>query len=122
MKKSPALGACAATTSVLAILFATALAANTQQPAPLLQDPANLTGEHVSPQDPADTLPLNHGAPALQQLLRRLRPRASFLLIVAHPDDEDNGMLTYFSRGQGARVATLTLNRGDGGQNLMSGD
>jgi LmbE family N-acetylglucosaminyl deacetylase len=44
------------------------------------------------------------------------------MLIVAHPDDEDNGMLTYLSRGKGARVATLTLNRGEGGQNLMSAD
>jgi len=85
-------------------------------------DPANLAGERISPQDLADTLPLNHGAPALQQLLRKLRTRASFMLIVAHPDDEDNGMLTYLSRGQGARVATFTLNRGEGGQNLMSAD
>jgi LmbE family N-acetylglucosaminyl deacetylase len=44
------------------------------------------------------------------------------MLIVAHPDDEDGGMLTYLSRGQGARVAMLTLNRGEGGQNLMSAD
>jgi len=86
------------------------------------QDPANLAGERVSPPDLADTLPLNHGAPALEQLLRKLRTRASFMLIVAHPDDEDNGMLTYLSRGQGARVAMLTLNRGEGGQNLMSAD
>jgi LmbE family N-acetylglucosaminyl deacetylase len=86
------------------------------------QDPANLAGERVSAPDLADTLPLNHGAPALQQLLRKLRTRASFMLIVAHPDDEDNGALTYLSRGQGARVATLTLNRGEGGQNLMSAD
>lgn len=86
------------------------------------QDPANLAGERVSAPSLADTLPINHGAPALQQLLRKLRTRASFMLIVAHPDDEDNGMLTYLSRGQGARVATLTLNRGEGGQNLMSAD
>jgi len=86
------------------------------------QDPANLAGERVSPPSLADTLPIDHGAPALEQLLRRLRTRASFMLIVAHPDDEDGGMLTYLSRGQGARVATLTLNRGEGGQNLMSGD
>ncbi len=105
-----------------ASLLTLALAA--QQPAqlPQLQDPANLTGERVSPQDPADTLPLNHGAPALQQLLLKLRTRASFMLIVAHPDDEDGGLLTYLSRGQGARVAMLTLNRGEGGQNLMSAD
>ena len=86
------------------------------------QDPANLAGERVSAPDLADNLPINHGAPALEQLLRKLRTRASFMLIVAHPDDEDNGMLTYLSRGQGARVATLTLNRGEGGQNLMSAD
>ncbi|HEX4650568.1 MAG TPA: PIG-L family deacetylase, partial [Granulicella sp.] len=85
-------------------------------------DPANLSGERVSAPALADTLPINHGAPALQQLLRKLRTRASFMLIVAHPDDEDNGMLTYLSRGKGARVATLTLNRGEGGQNLMSAD
>ena len=85
-------------------------------------DPANLTGEHVAPQSPADTLPINHGAAALQQLLMKLRTRASMMLIVAHPDDEDSGLLTYESRGQGVRVAMLTLTRGEGGQNLMSGD
>ena len=87
-----------------------------------IADPANLTGEHVSPPALADTLPINHGAPALQQLLMKLRTRASMMLIVAHPDDEDGGFLTYESRGQGARVAMLTLNRGEGGQNLMSAD
>src|ERR1700722_16512222 len=44
------------------------------------------------------------------------------MLIVAHPDDEDGGMLTFYSRGLGARVADLSLNRGEGGQNLMTGD
>ncbi len=44
------------------------------------------------------------------------------MMIVAHPDDEDGGMLTCESRGQGARVALLTLNRGEGGQNIMSND
>ncbi len=85
-------------------------------------DPANLQGERVSPQSLADTLPLDHGAPALEQLLLKLRTRASLMLIVAHPDDEDGGLLTFESRGQGARVAMLTLNRGEGGQNLMSAD
>ena len=59
---------------------------------------------------------------ASQQLLRKLNTRASLMLIVAHPDDEDGGMLTYYSRGLGARVAILTLNRGEGGQNQMTGD
>src|ERR1700735_5596714 len=67
-------------------------------------------------------LRFDRGAPALQQSLRKLGTRASLMMIVAHPDDEDGGMLTYESRGQGARVALLTLNRGGGGQNIMSND
>jgi LmbE family N-acetylglucosaminyl deacetylase len=43
-------------------------------------------------------------------------------MVVAHPDDEDSGMLTYETRGHGARAMMLTLNRGEGGQNLMSDD
>jgi LmbE family N-acetylglucosaminyl deacetylase len=104
-----------------AALFTAALAVPALSQ-PRLDDPANLAGERVSAPDLADTLPINHGALALEQLLRKLRTRASFMLIVAHPDDEDGGMLTYLSRGQGARVAMLTLTRGEGGQNLMSGD
>jgi LmbE family N-acetylglucosaminyl deacetylase len=67
-------------------------------------------------------LRVDRGASALQQSLRKLATRASLMMIVAHPDDEDGGMLTYESRGQGARVALLTLNRGEGGQNVMSND
>ncbi|SFS20693.1 N-acetylglucosaminyl deacetylase, LmbE family [Granulicella pectinivorans] len=92
-----------------------------QKPAPT-PDPANLAGEQVSAPALADTLPINHGAPALAQLLKKLRTRASLMMIVAHPDDEDGGMLTYESRGQGVRTAMLTLTRGEGGQNLMTAD
>src|ERR1700761_6159714 len=67
-------------------------------------------------------LAVDRGAAALQQSLRKLATRASLMMIVAHPDDEDGGMLTYESRGQGARVALLTLTRGEGGQNIMSND
>src|SRR5580692_9947777 len=67
-------------------------------------------------------LRIDRGTSALQQSLRKLGTRASVMMIVAHPDDEDGGMLTYESRGQGARVALLTLNRGEGGQNVMSND
>src|ERR1700678_1653764 len=67
-------------------------------------------------------LRIDRGSSALQQSLRKLGSRASVMMIVAHPDDEDGGMLTYESRGQGARVALLTLNRGEGGQNIMSND
>jgi LmbE family N-acetylglucosaminyl deacetylase len=43
-------------------------------------------------------------------------------MITAHPDDEDAGMLAWESRGIGARVHLLTLNRGEGGANVMSAD
>jgi LmbE family N-acetylglucosaminyl deacetylase len=98
--------------------------------APLLHaqtftDPANLRGEHVAPRTGRE-LPIDGGqgnaALGLRQMLRRLNTRASLMLIVAHPDDEDGGMLTFYSRGLGARVAVLTLNRGEGGQNAMTGD
>ena len=56
-------------------------------------DPANLRGERVSPRTGRE-LPIDLGASGLQQLLRKLNTRASLLLIVAHPDDEDGGMLT----------------------------
>ncbi|WP_433973318.1 PIG-L family deacetylase [Tunturiibacter lichenicola] len=87
-----------------------------------LRDPANLKGEQVRPAVGVRDIPANEGATALWQSLVKLRTRASLMMIVAHPDDEDGGMLTYESRGQGAHVAMLTLTRGEGGQNLMSGD
>jgi len=64
----------------------------------------------------------NRGAAALWQTLLKLHTRASLIMIDAHPDDEDGGMMAYESRGQGARVALLTLNRGEAGQNLMNSD
>ena len=87
-----------------------------------LHDPANLAGERVRASVMEDPIPANKGTLALEQSLVKLRTRASLLMIVAHPDDEDGGMLTYESRGQGVHAATLTLTRGEGGQNLMSGD
>ena len=65
---------------------------------------------------------INRGSTALWQSLKKLHTRASLLMITAHPDDEDGGMLTYESRGIGARAALLTLNRGEGGANVMSPD
>jgi LmbE family N-acetylglucosaminyl deacetylase len=70
----------------------------------------------------ARPLQIDRGAAGLWQTLLRLQTRASLLMVVAHPDDEDSGMLTLESRGRGARVTMLTLNRGEGGQNVMSED
>jgi len=101
-----------------ALALALSLSASAQT---TFTDPANLRGERVSPSD-GHELPIDQGASGLQQLLRKLNTRASLLLITAHPDDEDGGMLTLTSRGLGARVATLTLNRGEGGQNFVTPD
>jgi len=68
----------------------------------------------------AHELPINRGSTGLWQSLKKLHTRASLIMVTAHPDDEDGGMLTYESRGQGARVTLLTLNRGEGGANVMS--
>src|SRR5438874_13115083 len=70
----------------------------------------------------AEALQFDRGAAALWQSLQKLHTRASLLMVTAHPDDEDGGMLTYESRGQGSRVTLLTLNRGEGGGNVMSSD
>jgi LmbE family N-acetylglucosaminyl deacetylase len=70
----------------------------------------------------AQTLPEDRGADGLAQTLRKLDTWGSLMFIVAHPDDEDGGMLAYESRGVGARTAILTLTRGEGGQNAMSGE
>jgi LmbE family N-acetylglucosaminyl deacetylase len=101
----------------LSILLTGSLFAQTPQ----FTDPANLRGERVKPRDGRE-LPIDQGSLGLQQLLRKLNTRASILNIVAHPDDEDGGMLTLYSRGLGARVADLSLTRGEGGQNAMTGD
>jgi LmbE family N-acetylglucosaminyl deacetylase len=67
-------------------------------------------------------IPINQGSAALWQSLKKLHTRASLIMVTAHPDDEDGGMLAYESRGRGTRVALLTLNRGEGGANVMSND
>ncbi|HEV2274465.1 MAG TPA: PIG-L family deacetylase [Acidobacteriaceae bacterium] len=69
----------------------------------------------------ARPIPTDRGAAAVQDSLRKLRTRASLALVTAHPDDEDGGMLAYESRYAGADTTLLTLNRGEGGQNAMSG-
>jgi hypothetical protein len=57
------------------------------------------------------------GAPALSLALRRLRTVGVLMQTTAHPDDENNGMLTLYARHAGIRVALVTATRGDGGQN-----
>jgi LmbE family N-acetylglucosaminyl deacetylase len=43
----------------------------------------------------------------------------SVLMIAAHPDDENTGLLSYLARGRKVRTAYLSLTRGEGGQNVI---
>ncbi|HEX5819408.1 MAG TPA: PIG-L family deacetylase [Gemmatimonadales bacterium] len=56
---------------------------------------------------------------ALEHALRRLGHAKRVLVIGAHPDDEDTELITLLTRGEGADAAYLSLNRGEGGQNLI---
>ena len=63
----------------------------------------------------------DRGFVGLQQELQRLRTTARLMQTTAHPDDEDGGMLTLESRGNGTTTLLCSLTRGQGGQN-KSGD
>jgi LmbE family N-acetylglucosaminyl deacetylase len=86
--------------------------------------PASEFAQVPLPEPPASALPLpeDRGAADLEQTLKRLGTTASVLFIVAHPDDEDGALMTYLSRGLGARVTLLTLTRGEGGQNALGAE
>jgi len=62
-------------------------------------------------------LPQDQGAVRLYQLLTKLKTTARLMQVVAHPDDEDGGMLTLEARGRGATALLFTVTRGEGGQN-----
>jgi LmbE family N-acetylglucosaminyl deacetylase len=66
--------------------------------------------------------PSTGGAVALDQELRMLGHYKRVLMIGAHPDDEDTELLTVLVRGMGAEAAYLSLNRGEGGQNLIGSE
>jgi len=59
------------------------------------------------------------GVAALARALERLGANKRVLVIGAHPDDENNLLVTWLSLQAGADVAYLSLNRGEGGQNLI---
>ncbi len=61
----------------------------------------------------------SRGAAGLLQLLQRLGTTASALHTAAHPDDEDTAFIARAARGDHARVAYVSLNRGEGGQNVI---
>src|SRR3954447_26441297 len=66
-----------------------------------------------------EPLPQDRGAAGTWQRLLKLQTTASAMHTTAHPDDEHGGMLAQLSRGRGARVSLLTLNRGESGDNAI---
>jgi len=62
------------------------------------------------------------GAIGLGQALKRLQTTASAMHTGAHPDDEDSGLLAYLARKEQSRTAYLSLNRGEGGQNVIGSE
>src|SRR5262245_38705862 len=76
-----------------------------------------MPGLFVTARTDSRPAPEDRGATGLALALRRLQTIASMLHTAAHPDDESTELLAYLARGQGARVAYLSLNRGEGGQN-----
>src|SRR6266481_3311022 len=66
-----------------------------------------------------DPLPQDTGAAGLKQELRKLQTTGRLMMVTAHPDDEDGGLLTLEARGKGVQTLLLTLTRGEGGQNKM---
>ncbi len=67
----------------------------------------------------SQSVPRQDGASEVWQKLLKLRTTASVMHVTAHPDDEHGGVLTKLSRGDGARLALLTLNRGESGDNAI---
>ena len=54
---------------------------------------------------------------SLELDLRKLASTGTFMQTDAHPDDEDNALLSMLGEGQGMRTVLVTATRGNGGQN-----
>jgi LmbE family N-acetylglucosaminyl deacetylase len=67
----------------------------------------------------AHQLPFDAGAAGAWQKILKLQTTASVMHTTAHPDDEHGGLLVMLSRGHGARLALLTLTRGESGDNAI---
>jgi LmbE family N-acetylglucosaminyl deacetylase len=87
---------------------------------------AEVIAEHVKADPPGllyqgvpAPIAQDQGTAGLRLQLLRLGTTGRLMQIVAHPDDEDGGMLTLQARGHGVSTLLMTLNRGEGGQNKI---
>ena len=70
----------------------------------------------------AQPLVSGEGRAALGVALRALNSTGVFMVITAHPDDENNALLARLSKGEGHRTVLLSATRGDGGQNEIGAE
>ncbi|MCW5965530.1 MAG: PIG-L family deacetylase [Bryobacterales bacterium] len=75
----------------------------------------------------ASNLPLRaqknfSGSAEIRFSLEKLQVTGSALMIAAHPDDENTAVIAYFARGRKIHTGYLSLNRGEGGQNLLGAE
>src|SRR5881392_3920675 len=87
------------------------------------QAPASAPAQPKTPEAQSyyDPLPQDTGTAGLKQELRKLQNTGRLMMVVAHPDDEDGGLLTLEARGKGVQTLLMTLTRGEGGQNKTGG-
>jgi LmbE family N-acetylglucosaminyl deacetylase len=100
--------------------------ASVQENSPAPSSQAEVKEDHVNADPPGllyqgvpASIPQDQGQAGLRLELLRLGTTARLMQVVAHPDDEDGGMLTLESRGHGVSTLLMTLNRGEGGQNKV---
>ena len=67
----------------------------------------------------AQTIPQDSGAAGAWQKILKARTTASVMHTTAHPDDEHGGVHHAAGRRDGARLALMTLNRGESGDNAI---
>lgn len=97
-----------------------------KQSSPPMSSKADVKEDHVNADPPGllyqgvpAPIPQDQGQAGLNLELLRLGTTARLMQVVAHPDDEDGGMLTLESRGRGVSTLLMTLTRGEGGQNKI---
>ena len=62
------------------------------------------------------------GVGELSRALDRLPQHRRLMILGAHPDDEDDTLLSVASLGDGTEVAYFSLTRGEGGQNVIGSE